>query len=497
MTPRPPAPPTRVGTQESSQGRVSLPLPPAPRAPLPEPPMPPSAGCWIGSVPGVVVSPPSAFATLPPPIPPAPLTQSEKLPTLPSARPPAPPAPSAPWVPKPPVANAVGHGTGAQQLGPMSASDVSAKLLQCLAPVMSVSGPSARVSDAALAGSASKFLATMCEHGADGVVSSWVLSLVGCVLDYCSSGTSPALFPGCLTKLVSTHNQTAHLMWARPDHLRVVNLKGPCVSEERRIVINAELNSLMVRRCLPLVEPKNVRFATMPNAKPIFLSPPERRLFFAMKGVIDTDCNLDAMNSKIETLLACIPVSIMKPQPSCPIDGVFPPLPPSSTRSARAAARRSFRHKRRFPKVSDGASSQGFVGPIQPKRRRKVQVPVVPTCVTLPDEFSAHSPQPLLVLLASVPRFTASGEVVGWRSCKLMKVPPLEGKENDFESLVNLISQRLAAWGITSDMKKGDVAWVTCEQMLSSAGVLKPLITSVGPMLRWWIEGFARYILAL
>ena len=77
-----------------------------------------------------------------------------------------------------------------------------------------------------------------------------------------------------------------------------------------------------------------------------------------------------------------------------------------------------------------------------------------------------------------------------------MKVPPMEGKENDFESLVNLISQRLAAWGITSDMKKGDVPWVACEQMLSSAGVLKPLITSIGPMLRWWIEGFAKYLLA-
>ena len=286
-------------------------------------------------------------------------------------------------------------------------------------------------------------------------------------------------------------------MWARPDHLRAVNLKGPCVSVERRMVINAELNTLMVRRCLPLLEPKNVRFATGPNAKPIFLSPPERRLFFAMKGVIDTDCNLDAMNSKVETLLACIPDSIIKSQPSCPIDGVFPPLPPSTSRSVRAAARRSFRHKRRFAKVSGAATSQGFVGPIQPKKRRRVQASGVSPCVALPDEFSAHSPQPLLVLLASVPRFTLSGEVVGWRSCKVMKVPPMEGKENDFESLVNLISQRLAAWGITSDMKKGDVAWVACEQMLSSAGVLKPLITSVGPMLRWWIEGFARYLLAL
>ena len=59
------------------------------------------------------------------------------------------------------------------------------------------------------------------------------------------------------------------------------------------------------------------------------------------------------------------------------------------------------------------------------------------------------------------------------------------------------ISQCLTTWGITGDMKKGDQAWDDVAQMLVFAGVRKPSVASVGPMLRWWTSGFARFLSTL
>ena len=75
-----------------------------------------------------------------------------------------------------------------------------------------------------------------------------------------------------------------------------------------------------------------------------------------------------------------------------------------------------------------------------------------------------------------------------------MKVGPLEGKEHDFDLLSAMISQRLTAWGITSDMKKDECAWDHFCTILVLAGVSRPSVAYVGPMLKWWVAGYSKLL---
>ena len=160
-------------------------------------------------------------------------------------------------------------------------------------------------------------------------------------------------------------------------------------------------------------------------------------------------------------------------------------------------ASRGLLRRKRGAAVALDENAQGFVGPLRPKRRRKATDTTVAVDIGLPDVFSAHSPGPLLAHLASVPCFTPSGEPGTWQSCKSKKIIAIEGKEHEFDTVSHLVSERLTAWGITSDLKKGEAAWEHCNLMLIAAGISKPSVTAVGPMLRWWVSGYARYLTAV
>ena len=330
--PRPPAPPTRLSLpQQSPLTHHGL------------PPPPPPSGSLVAQLP------------LPPPPPQLPLARSFSVHVPPSAcltssahasptgrwhvkdqfLPPPPPIPPSPIPPPPascraPVALSVsreadfGHSHVGGHADYVKHSDT---IMRSLAPLFPLGGVA---SEDALANSAAKFCSTMCELTSDGVVSAWVSKLLKCVLDSCISPESSAtnvMFPDCVVKLVSTHCQTKHILWSRPEHLRVAEPRGPTIPEERRMAINSELNRLMIHRCMPLLEPKNVRFSTVLGAKPVFLAPPERRFFFMLKGVIDLECSMEPINAKLDIILPAIPPAVLRPDPVCPTPGVFPPVP--------------------------------------------------------------------------------------------------------------------------------------------------------------------------
>ncbi len=164
----------------------------------------------------------------------------------------------------------------------------------------------------------------------EGAVETWILKLITCVLDACSASgwnSTSTSFPANLSKLATSHCQTKHMIWTRPEHLRPSAFKHPFLSSEHKSAMFAELKGMMVERCLPLLDPKNMRFATAPGSKPVFLNPAERRLFFSLKGSIDTECSVEAMNVKLERLIRSLPASILRGSPTCPIPGVFPDAP--------------------------------------------------------------------------------------------------------------------------------------------------------------------------
>jgi hypothetical protein len=279
--------------------------------------------------------------------------------------------------------------------------------------------------------------------------------------------------------------------------LRFPSVHGAVLSEERKSAMNVELNKLMVQRCVPLLEPKNMRFALAPGSKSIFLNPAERRLFFTFKGLIETDCTVEVMNMKLEAILPHLPTSVLKAVPICPIPGVFPAMTKSVSSECQSGQKST---KRRAQKTSAlASSSEVFVTkpPGKRLRRSKAQDGTVASDLGLPHAFSSHSPMPLCGLLKNMPLFTPGGEPALWSACKQRSVLPPVGRECDFEVIIARISQRMTAWGITFSLKKGDLAWTNLEEILTLSGIVNPGVSASGHMLRWWIASMARYILSI
>ena len=283
----------------------------------------------------------------------------------------------------------------------------------------------------------------------------------------------------------------------------------------------------MAARCLPLLEPRNIRFATQSGAKPVFLSPAERRLFFAVKGAINTDCTVDDMNKKLLILLPSIPPTLLKPLPSCPIPGVFPPAPAAPLHVVTAMRPAGLVETcRAAPTIdllnsgTDAEATGGQLGALTPVRSRDHATPdlnTVPSIplvggvkrkrhnskthdassivpVSLPVEFSAHSPAPLLSLLTSWPNFTPSGEPCCWNRMKDRKIKAPLGSEIVFQRLSGEMFQNLMTWGIVGDLKKDDVAWKHLSSLLTACGISRPAHSAAGMMIRWLVANIARYV---
>ena len=210
------------------------------------------------------------------------------------------------------------------------------------------------------------------------------------------------------------------------------------------------------------------------------------------------DCTLDAMNAKLDTILPAIPLGVLRAGPVCPIPGVFPPVPFRSDIDARPR-RIKRRRAAATPEEPEDTLPPRFIGPVRPKskRFRKSNNGEVNPALVLPVAFSAHSPIPLIAFLTNVPKFTLSGQSESWQTCKSTKFRPSEGREHDFDLLSAMILQRLTAWGITGDMKKVDDSWSHFCKILVLAGVSRPSVPSVGPMLRWWVAGYSKLLLTV
>jgi hypothetical protein len=102
---------------------------------------------------------------------------------------------------------------------------------------------------------------------------------------------------------------------------------------------------------------------------------------------------------------------------------------------------------------------------------------------------------PLITLMQTWPNFSPGGECCNWSACKDRKVAPIPGTELEFEGVHALVMQKLTAWGIVGDMKKGDLGWVHLSDMIEAVGISKPPVSAAGTLLRWLSANVAKYII--
>ena len=106
---------------------------------------------------------------------------------------------------------------------------------------------------------AHSFFSHLCEVLSGPVALELVHKTLSCALDSVQLHGTPwsgVAFAESTVKVVTTHCQTKHHIWSRPNHPRASSLKSPVTSVERRTAMNMELNSLMVQRCIPLMDQK-------------------------------------------------------------------------------------------------------------------------------------------------------------------------------------------------------------------------------------------------